>query len=90
MTETSEYAKMMRRMVRGFAKRVAEGDPADFAEMVATAQAMDEALAHAVTAMRENHGFSWAQIAHELGMTRQGAQQRFGRRTGNAETPLGA
>ena len=39
---------------------------------------LDHAIADAITALRARHGYSWADIGHRLGITRQAAQQRWG------------
>lgn len=80
--ETSEYINdFLKRAIKGAGKRVANGDPADLAELVAMRNYFDEVLVEAVRGMRETHGYSWAQIARELGMgSRQAAQQAFGER----------
>ena len=77
--ETSEYCGMVRRVLRGLGRRVADGDPFDLAEAVRLRDEFDAILRDSVHQMREVNGFSWAQIGDELGMTRQGAYQRFGR-----------
>ncbi len=35
-------------------------------------------MAEAITALRARHGYSWADIGHQLGITRQAAQKRWG------------
>jgi uncharacterized protein with PIN domain len=77
--ETADYVAMMRRMTRGLGRRLADGDPADVASALDVSRELDRVIKESVRAMREAHGFSWAQIADELGMTRQAAQQRFGK-----------
>lgn len=77
--ETVEYAKFVRRIMRAYSRRVGGGDVDALAEMVAAANEFDLAVKQAVTELRADHGFSWADIALRLGMTRQGAQQRWGR-----------
>lgn len=77
--ETSEYAAMMRRMIAAHGRRVADADPEDLAELVALRDVLDEAIGQAVVGMRERNGFSWGQIGRALGVTRQSAQERYGR-----------
>lgn len=77
--ETSEYAAMLRRMNRGMARRVAEGNPEDLAAAVRLLDEQQALLVEAVAVMRDVHGYSWAQLAAELGVTRQAVQQRFGK-----------
>ena len=45
--------------------------------MVALAADLEEATRQAITGLR-GFGYSWADIAMRLGITRQGAQQRWG------------
>lgn len=74
-----EYAAMMRRMVRAYGRRVADADPEDLADLLALHAAIEEAVTEAVTGQRAA-GFSWGQIAHGLGVSRQAAHERFARR----------
>lgn len=79
--ENTEYAAMLGRMIRGLGRRVGDGDPSDLADAVRLQQQLDTVIREAVAKMREEHGFSWQQLADELGCTRQAAQQRYGRST---------
>jgi hypothetical protein len=45
--------------------------------MAALAAELDNAIRQAITGLRAS-GYSWADIAARLGITRQGAQQRWG------------
>jgi DNA-binding CsgD family transcriptional regulator len=47
--------------------------------MAGLATELDEAIAHAVIGLRET-GYSWAEIAARLGISRQAAQQHWGHR----------
>jgi len=64
--------------MRAHARRVAAGDVDALADMTGLAAELDEAVTQAVTGLR-NIGYSWAEIAVRLGVTRQAAQQRWGR-----------
>jgi hypothetical protein len=75
--ENDEYAAFARRIIRAYAKRVATGDVEALADMVALAAILDNAITEAVTGLRA-HGYSWADIAARLGITRQAAHQRWG------------
>jgi hypothetical protein len=77
--ENDEYARFVRRVVRAHARRVAGGDVDALADMTGLATELDEAVGQAVLGLREA-GYSWAQIAARLGVTRQAAQQRWGQR----------
>ena len=78
--ETPEYVAMLSRMVRGLGRRLEDGDPSDLADAVKLQRELDDVIRQAVAGMRERSGFSWQQLADELGMTRQGVQQRYGAR----------
>jgi len=56
---------------------------ADAVELRATA---DASIARAVAGLRRD-GVSWTTIAHELGVTKQAAQRRFGQRTLTVKRP---
>lgn len=77
VVENDEYAAFVRRIVRAYAKRVATGDVEALTDMVALSTQLDDAIGQAVTGLR-SHGYSWADIAARLGITRQAAQQRWG------------
>jgi hypothetical protein len=65
--------------VRAYARRVAGGDIDALADMTGLATELDEAIAQAVIGLRET-GYSWTEIAARIGVSRQAAQQRWGRR----------
>lgn len=77
--ETADYAAMMRRMVKGYGKRVGNADPEDLAEMLALQAVLSEAIQDAVTTQRADHGRSWADIAKGAGTSRQAAQMKWGK-----------
>jgi hypothetical protein len=75
--ENDDYAAFTRRIVAAHGRRIAHGDIEGLSSLAALAVDVDDALSTAVTGLRDA-GFSWAQIAARLGVTRQAAQQRFG------------
>jgi ribosomal protein S20 len=77
--ENDEYTRFVRRVVRAYARRVAGGDIDALADMTGLATELDEAIGQAVIGLREA-GYSWAEIAARIGVSRQAAQQRWGRR----------
>jgi hypothetical protein len=77
VVENDEYAAFVRRIIRAYARRVATGDVEALADMVNLSELLDQALTDAVTGLRA-HGYSWADIADRLGITRQAAHQRWG------------
>jgi uncharacterized protein with PIN domain len=80
--ENPEFAQMMARFVRTYERRLSAADPSDLMDALAIAAQMDDMIGRAVRAQREAHGFSWAEVAAELGVTRQAAQQRWGKAKG--------
>ena len=76
--ENGEYAAFARRVLRAYACRVADGDVEALTLMLGLSAEVDSAIARAVTGLRE-FGYSWAEIGSRLGITRQAAQQRWGR-----------
>jgi hypothetical protein len=77
VVENDEYAAFTRRIIRAYARRVASGDVEALTDMVGLSSLLDDAISDAVTGLRK-HGYSWADIAARLGITRQAAQQRWG------------
>jgi hypothetical protein len=77
IVENDEYAAFLRRVIRAYSRRVASGDVEAITVMVALAADLEEATRQAITGLR-GFGYSWADIAMRLGITRQGAQQRWG------------
>ncbi|QIN94306.1 helix-turn-helix DNA binding domain protein [Arthrobacter phage BlueFeather] len=77
--ETTEYAAMMRRMVRAYGRRVGDADPEDLAAMLELQAVLAESIQEAVTLQRATHGRSWADIAKGAGTSRQAAQMRWGK-----------
>jgi ribosomal protein S20 len=77
--ENDEYASFVRRVMRAYARRVAAGDVDALADMTGLAAELDKAISQAVLGLR-NAGYSWTEVAAQLGVTRQAAQQRWGHR----------
>ena len=85
MVENDDYAAFTRRILAAHARRISQGDIEGLTALAALAADIDTALHQAVTGLRAA-GYSWADIAHRLGVTRQAAQQRFTRPdTSNSE-----
>jgi hypothetical protein len=83
--ENDEYAAFLRRVIRAYSRRVATGDIEAITDMADLADHLDQAIRHAITGLRA-YGYSWADIAARLGITRQGAQQRWGTAPGTPVT----
>lgn len=80
----SDYLAMLRRMLRAGARRLATADPDDLAEMVALRDDLDQAILQAIAGQRAA-GTSWEAIGAPLGLSKQGAQQRYGRKLAELE-----
>ncbi|AYN55944.1 helix-turn-helix DNA binding domain protein [Arthrobacter phage Noely] len=76
--ETTDYASMMKRMMKAHGRRVADGDVEDLEELMALQGYLDLIVRGAVQAQREVQGRSWADIARAAGTSRQAAQKKFG------------
>lgn len=77
--ETPEYGKMVARMIRSYGRRVADADEIDLAQMLQMRDELDAAIVKAVHGQRTKWGRSWGYIAEAAGITRQAAQQRWGK-----------
>ena len=80
VVENDAYAAFTRRILRAYARRIADGDIDSLSLMTSLAADIDQAIAQAVTGLR-TQGYSWAEIGSRLGVTRQAAQQRWGSHT---------
>jgi hypothetical protein len=78
VVENDEYAAFIRRVVRAHGRRVGGGDVEALADLVDLSEHIDRAIGDAVVGLR-GFGYSWSEIAARLGVTRQAAQQRWGR-----------
>jgi len=77
VVENDEYAAFLRRVIAAYSRRVAAGDIEAITTMANLADHLEDATRQAITGLRA-FGYSWADIAMRLGITRQGAQQRWG------------
>src|SRR5262245_26780103 len=77
VVENDAYAAFARRIVAAYARRVGTGDVEALPALIALSADLDTAIGQAVTGLR-GFGYSWAEIAIRLGVTRQAAQQRWG------------
>ena len=78
LVENDQYAAFALRVLRAYARRVADGDVEALTLMLGLSADVDTAIAQAVQGLRGS-GYSWAEIGSRLGITRQAAQQRWGR-----------
>lgn len=77
LVENPEYFAFVRRTLGASARRVASGDIEALPDLVNLAECLDHTISTAVEGLRD-FGYSWADIANRLGITRQAAQQRWG------------
>lgn len=77
VVENDEYAAFLRRVLRAYSRRIASGDVEALAHLATVTAELDTTIRDAVTGLRA-FGYSWAEIARPLGITRQAAQQRWG------------
>jgi DNA-directed RNA polymerase specialized sigma24 family protein len=75
--ENTDYAAFVSRVLSAYGRRVANGDIEALPELVGLAEQLDDIMSTAVTGLREQ-GYSWAEIANRLGVTKQAAHQRWG------------
>lgn len=80
--ENKDFAAFAGRILRAFARRVADGDVEALADLLAFAKQIDRATQDAVDGLRE-FGYSWTEIGHRAGITKQTAQERWGKPEGN-------
>jgi hypothetical protein len=78
ITENSEYANFARRILRAYSRRIATGDIESLTHLVTLADDINDATQQAVNGLR-TAGYSWTEIGTRLDITRQAAQQRWGR-----------
>ena len=78
--ENADYISMVRRVVRRLRERVGrDGDIESLIELAALRPELDDAIYDSVTLLRGEHGFSWAEVGRVLQISRQAAQQKYGR-----------
>ena len=77
VVENDEYAAFLRRVIAAYSRRVAAGDIEAITTMANLADHLEDATRQAINELNAL-GYSWADIGMRLGITRQGAQQRWG------------
>ncbi|GIE93316.1 hypothetical protein [Paractinoplanes rishiriensis] len=79
-TETAQFDAFVRRILRAYARRVADGDIEALRMLAGLSAEVDAVTRAAVAGLRTKpYSYSWSQIADRLGVSPQGAQQRFGK-----------
>lgn len=89
--ESWEVREAAYRMMRALVRRAGEGDEAALEDLAKLAESADRLLGDAVRAYRsfrpaKGEGYSWADVARILGVTRQAAQQHYGGGGGDVGT----
>ena len=79
--ENDDYAAFTRRVLAAHGRRIGSGDIEGLTALAGLATDIETAMHTAVTGLRAA-GYSWTDISHRLGITRQAAHQRFGPQTG--------
>jgi DNA-directed RNA polymerase specialized sigma24 family protein len=74
--ENDEYAAFVRRVLRAYGRRIAQGDIDAITELNALSGEVEAALGSAVLGLRLL-GYSWAEIGKRLGVTRQAVHERW-------------
>lgn len=77
-----EYLDFMRRAIRGAQRRVIAEDPSTLADMIKLRAELDDAIDIAARHLHDVGGWSWGEIAFELGIPRQDAWRKWGKRSG--------
>lgn len=78
-TEAQKYGAFARRILRAMGRRVSDRDIealSVLADLQADLAAQMQTSVDALLA----HGYSWADIGRQLGISRQAAQQKYGKR----------
>jgi hypothetical protein len=77
LVENDEYAAFVQRILRAYARRVADGDIEAMLSMTEVATEFDALIEQAAQGLH-HYGYSWTEIGSRLGITRQAVQQRWG------------
>ena len=79
-TEPPELTGMIARTLRSLVRRAEDGDINALEELEAIRRAADIAARDAARGLVEGPGgYSWGEVGRWLGLSRQGARQRYGR-----------
>jgi hypothetical protein len=76
VVENGDYAAFARRVIRAQGRRIADGDIEELAYLFGLQREIHQAIHIAIGGLRAQ-GYSWADIALRLGITRQAAHQRW-------------
>jgi hypothetical protein len=76
VVENQNYAAFSRRVIRAQARRIAAGDVEELTHLLSLERELQRAIQTAINGLRAQ-GYSWADIALRIGITRQAAHQRW-------------
>ncbi len=79
LTENDKYGKFVRRIMRAYGKRVADLDIEGLKGLVDLRTELDAQIKESAQTLQAQ-GYSWAEIGRVLGVSKQAAQQRFGKK----------
>lgn len=74
--ETSDYLRMVERMIRAAGRRVGRADAEDLGQLVALRFVLEKAIVDAVVELRDD-GITWESIGEATGTTRQAAIMKW-------------
>ena len=74
--ENKAFDAFARRIIRAYAKRVASGDIEALGQLAELQEEIVDAIANAIVGLRD-FGYSWADVAARLGVTKQTAFERW-------------
>ena len=75
--DNSAYADFMRRGVKAFSRRVADGDIEALGLLAQHIDEAEKACRDAISGLREEYGYSWSDIGRVLRVTKQTAQRKW-------------
>lgn len=79
--DNTEYLEFMSRAIRGAERRVVAEDPSTLAAMIKLRGVLDKAIDAAARSLHDQ-GWSWGEIAYEIGIPRQDAWRKWGKDRG--------
>jgi len=84
-TETAKFDAFARRILRAYARRVADGDVESLRSLSQLSSEVDAMTRLAVAGLRQSpYSYSWSEIGDRLGISKQAAHERYGTRAGGS------
>jgi len=78
-TEADKFASFVKRIIRAHGRRVADRDIEGLAGLADLRNELDAEIKKSAQALQAQ-GYSWAEIGRSLGVSKQAAQQRYGKK----------